>query len=167
MKRIAAFAVGLVLLTTSYMPATGEELTSKIVGVWKLKTFDRKVLSDGKITKPFGEHPTGIVIYTKGGHFTTFVAGDNRKAPAKPDPTDAERIDLFKTMYGFGGTYKIEGNKIVAHHDTSWIQAYTGTDRPPAVIEIVGKQLTATSSPFKSVLDGQDIVTISVWEQVE
>jgi hypothetical protein len=167
MKRIAAFAVGLVLLTASHMPAAGEDLASKIVGVWKLKTFDRKVLSDGKITKPFGEHPTGIVIYTKGGHFTTFAAGDNRKAPSKPDPTDAERVDLFKTMYGYGGTYKIEGNKLVGHLDTSWIEAWTGTDRPPAVIEISGKQLTLTSSPLKSVLTGEDIVTISFWEQVE
>jgi len=167
MQRIAAFAVGLGLLTVSHMPAAGEDLASKIVCVWKMKLFDRKVVADGKITKPFGEHPTGIIIYTKGGHFTTFVAGDNRKAPAKPDPTDAERIDLFKTMYGFGGTYKIEGNKIATHLDTSWIQAWTGTDRPPGVIEIAGKQLTITSSPFKSVLDGQDIVTISVWEQVE
>jgi hypothetical protein len=103
----------------------------------------------------------------KGGHFVVFVAGQDRKASAKPDPTDAERAELFKTMYGYGGTYKVDGNKLVTHIDTSWIQSWTGTDRPPAMVEIKDNQMTGTSSPFKSILDGQEVVTIATWERVE
>jgi len=79
----------------------------------------RKESATGKIVKSFGEHPAGIVIYTKGGHFVTFAAGQDRKKPAQADPSDAERIGLFKTMYGFGRTYKVQGNGLLPHLDTS------------------------------------------------
>jgi hypothetical protein len=41
------------------------------------------------------------------------------------------------------------------------------TDRPPTVVEIKDKQLTATSSPFKSTIDGQEIVVTTTWERAE
>jgi hypothetical protein len=167
MKWTLISAGALSLLLTLPEPTAAEDVSSSIVGVWKMTSFTRKEVATGKLVKAYGEHPAGMVIYTKGGHFVVFVAGQDRKAPAKPDPTDAERIELFKTMYGFGGTYKVEGNKIVTHLDTSWIQAWTGTDRPPAVVEIKDKQMTGTSAPFKSTLDGQEIVTIATWERVE
>jgi hypothetical protein len=101
-----------------------------------------------------------MVIYTP-GRALRFVRSRKRpQRPIKPDPTDAERIELFKTMYGYGGTYKVDGNKLVT---TPWIQAWTGTDRPPTVVEIKDKQLTATSSPFKSTIDGQEIVVTTTW----
>jgi len=43
----------------------------------------RKESATGKIVKSFGEHPAGIVIYTKGGHFVTFAAGQDRQKPAQ------------------------------------------------------------------------------------
>jgi Lipocalin-like domain len=144
-----------------------QDVSSSIVGVWKMTGWIRKETTTGKMVKTYGERPAGIVIYTKGGHFVTFVAGQDRKAPAKADPSDAERIELFKTMYGFGGTYKVDGNKLLTHLDTSWNQSWTGTDRPPTMIEIKDKQMTTTSSPFKSVLDGQEIVVTVAWERAE
>jgi hypothetical protein len=116
------------LLLTFTQPTAAQDVSSSIVGVWKMTSFTRKESATGKIVKSYGERPAGIVIYTKGGHFAAFVAGQERKAPAKADPTDAERIELFKSMYGFGGTYKVDGNKLVTHLETSWIQAWTGTD---------------------------------------
>ena len=167
MKRVAIHATGLAVLLSISWPAAAQDVASQIVGVWKLTSWTRKEMPSGKVVKSYGERPAGIVVYTKGGHFVSFVAGQDRKAPAKPDPTDAERIELFKTMYGFGGTYKIDGNKLVTHLDTSWNQAWTGTDRPPTTIEIKDKQMTGTSSAFKSVIDGQEIVATTIWERVE
>ena len=148
-------------------PTMAQDVASSIVGVWKMTGWVRKESATGKTIKYFGERPAGIVIYTKGGHFVTFVTGQDRKKPAQADPSDAERIELFKTMYGFGGTYKVEGNKLLLHLETSWNQSWAGTDRPPSVIEIKDKQMTTTSSPFKSNLDGQEIVAVATWERAE
>jgi hypothetical protein len=167
MMRTLITALVLAFLVGVPKPTSAQDVSSPIVGVWKMTSYTRKETVTGKIVKSFGEHPAGIVIYTKGGHFVSFVAAQDRKAPAKVDPTDAERIELFKSMYGFGGTYKIDGNKIVTHLDTSWIQAWTGTDRPPSVVEIKENVMTIASSPFKSTIDGQEIIVTTAWERIE
>ena len=73
----------------------------------------------------------------------------NRRAPAGPSPTDAERIELFKTAVFGSGTYRLEGNKLITRYDTSWHQAWTGAERVNTV-EITGKTLTSTCSPSKA-----------------
>jgi hypothetical protein len=168
MKNAVIFASISMLLAGLGQPAGAQDVSSQIVGVWKMTSFVRKESASGKLVKFYGEHPAGIVIYTKGGHFVSFTAGQDRKAPAKAEPTDAERVELFKSMNGFGGTYKIvEGNKLITHLDTSWIQTWTGTDRPPTTIEIKDKQMTTTSSPFKSTIDGQEIIVTTTYERIE
>jgi Lipocalin-like domain len=87
-----------------------------------------------------------------------FAVAEGRKVPAKPELSDAERIDLFKSMFAYSGNYKVEGNnKLVYHIDGLWNQSWTGTDLTRQV-EIAGTKLTIETSPFKSALDGQDIV---------
>jgi len=167
MKYAFISSVTFALVMTLSEPSSAQDLTASIVGVWKMTSFTRKEVVTGKTANQYGQHPAGMVAYTKGGHFVTFVTAEDRKAPARSDPTDAERIELFKTMYGYGGTYKIDGNKLMAHIDTSWVQSWTGTDRPASVIEIDGKQMTFTTSPFKSTLDGQEIVVMATWERIE
>jgi hypothetical protein len=168
MKHAVIFASIFTLLAGLGQPAGAQDVSTQIVGVWKMTSYVRKEQASGKFVKNLGERPAGILIYTKGGHFVSFVAGQDRKAPANVEPTDAERVELFKSMYGFGGTYKIvDGNKLVTHLDTSWIQAWTGTDRPPQAVEIKDKQMTITSSPFKSTLDGQEIIVTATWERIE
>jgi Lipocalin-like domain len=168
MMRLLIWTVALAFPFMQAPVAAAQDVGSQIVGVWRMTSWTRKETATGKLVKTYGEKPAGMVIYTKGAHFVAFVAGQDRKVPAKADPTDAERIELFKSMYGFGGTYKIvDGNKLITHLDTSWIQAWTGTDRPPTTIEIKDKQMTATSSPFKSTLDGQEIVVMTTWERAE
>jgi len=168
MKNAVIFASIFTLFTGLGQPAGAQDVSSQIVGVWKMTSYTRKETASGKLVKILGERPAGIVIYTKGGHFVSFVAGQDRKAPAKVEPTDAERVELFKSMYGFGGAYKIvDGNKLVTHLDTSWIQAWTGTDRPPTAVEIKDKEMMTTSSPFKSTMDGQEIVVTTTWERIE
>src|SRR5262245_16157505 len=114
-KRTLISAIVLALLSALSQPAVAEDVSSAIVGVWKMTSWTRKETGSGKLRKTFGERPAGTVIFTKGGHFLWFVTGQDRKAPEKPDATDAERIELFKSMFGFGGTYKVNGDKLVIH----------------------------------------------------
>ena len=41
------------------MAATAEDLASLLVGVWKLKTFERKEVTSGKSVKSYGDKASG------------------------------------------------------------------------------------------------------------
>ena len=49
---------------------------------------------------------------------------------------------------------------------TSWHQIGTGRDISGQA-EINGKTLTLTTEPFKSPLDGKEVVSVTAWERVE
>ena len=164
MKRILLSAVTLALAVTLAWPVSAQDLASSIVGVWKLKSQVRKEVATGKTTNTFGEKPTGHIIYN--GHVSFVVVADNRKAPAGPNATDAERSELFKTMVATSGTYTIQGNNVVIHVETSWNQSWTGTRRPSQA-EIRGNMLTLTTGPVKAAADGVEILSITTWERIE
>jgi hypothetical protein len=120
----AAAVIAVALWLTQ--PAASQDLASQIVGVWKYTSQNVKEVETGKIDHPYGQNPTGHIVYTKGGHVVFALAGDNRKVPASPALTDAERIALFTTMAGASGTYKVEGNTLTVTYTTSWNQTWTG-----------------------------------------
>ena len=163
MKRalMSAVAVAFLLMLPELLAA--QDLTSSIVGTWKLTSFARKELATGKTAATYGEHPTGYAYYTKGGHFLVFgVAQDRKKNEKIAAPTDAERVELFKSMFAWGGIYKIEGNKIIFDVDIAWVQSWVGTTRTYQV-EMASNKLTVTTPPFKSPTDGQDIVVVTTY----
>ena len=69
-------------------------------------------------------------------------------------------------MFAWGGIYKIEGSKIIFDVDIAWVQSWVGTTRTYQV-ELASNKLTVTTPPFKSTLDGQDIVVITTYERAE
>jgi Lipocalin-like domain len=132
-----------------------QDLSSQIVGVWKFISLSNKEVETGKVDHPYGMNPTGHIVYTKGGHAVFTLAGDNRKAPANPQFTDADRAELFNTMAAASGTYKVEGNTLTVIYGASWNQTWTGITQKRQ-IEIVGNKLTVTSAPFKNANTGKD-----------
>jgi hypothetical protein len=165
MKRILISAIGLAFVLTWAQPAPTQDLASQLVGVWKFTSQSTKEVATGKINHPYGEKPTGHIVYTKGGHVAFVLAGDNRKAPAGATATDAERIALFNTIAAGSGTYKVEGNTLIVTYAASWNQTWTGITQKRQ-FEIVGNKLTVTSDPTKN-LSGQDIVFVVTYERAE
>ncbi|MEP7070081.1 MAG: hypothetical protein ABI789_12605, partial [Usitatibacter sp.] len=88
----------------------------------------------------------------------------NRKAPAG-SVTDADRIELFKTMTAAGGTYKVEGNKVVFQSDASSTQS-TGA-KLTYEFKVTGSTLTMTTDPMKSAAGGLENVFVTTYERVE
>ena len=80
-------------------------------------------------------------------------------------PTEAERVELLKSMFAWGGTYKTEGNKVIFDVDIAWVQSWVGTRTYQ--VEMASNKLTVTTPPFKSTLDSQDIVVITTYERAE
>jgi hypothetical protein len=156
------FGLGIVL------PASAQDLASQIVGVWKVQKFDLcKVGTDECAAAPaFGDQPSGVVIFAKSGVLVTQVFGTSRVVPKTPDPTDEERVALFKSMFAWGGNYKLEGNKITTQIEFAWIESWKGQKRVHT-FKVEGTKLTVASSPFKSVIDGATITARLVLERIE
>jgi hypothetical protein len=112
MRKLLVAAVVLGLAT----PALADD-SVQLVGVWKMTSWSRHEVATGKDGKLFGEQPGGYLIFTKGGHFMWTGFKDQRPKPAAAEPTDGERVALFKTMCAYNGTYKVEGGKII---DSGW-----------------------------------------------
>ena len=157
---VMAFAL---VLTSS--PARAQETAASIVGVWKLTSFVRKEIGTDKAVQPFGEHPSGYRIHTRGGHAFYMFLHENRKAPAG-SITDAERIELFRTMTGAGGTYEVEGNRVVFRSDVSTAQSPPGTTLKYQ-FQIAGRTLTMTTDPIKNPAGGPESHFVTSYERVE
>ena len=164
MNRIS-MAVALALVLTASHATLAQDAASQIVGVWKVVDISRKEVASGKIDKPYGEKPGGYYIFTRGGHFFWTYVADNRQKPAGAALTDAERVELFKTLAFGTGTYKVEGDKVVQRYDSSWHQAWTGAERVTPLPTFSGTKMIQTSAPFKH--QGVDSVNTNTFERVE
>jgi hypothetical protein len=65
-----------------------------MVGVWKYTGSVQKILAAGETSKPHGENPNGMLIFSRGGHFMWIFIADGRKSPESLPPSDAEYIYL-------------------------------------------------------------------------
>jgi hypothetical protein len=158
---LVAFVAG------SAAPASTQDAASQLVGVWKLQKFDSCKAGTDECRAFYGEKPAGYMVFTRSGVFLSQGYAEKRVVPKTPDPTDEERVSLHKSMFAWGGRYKVEDDKVVVTVEISWNQAWTGTVRPGFKASVQGKTLTITSSPFKSTVDGTMVTTKLSLERVE
>jgi hypothetical protein len=159
-KSVAALT--LITLSLATWPATAEDITSPIVGLWKLTGNTTKIVATGAMERLAGEHPTGYQLFTKGGHMMFFQAAEGRKPPAGV-LTDAERVALFNTLVAYAGTYKVNGSKITIHMEGNAVPG--AADRAYAM-EVSGNKLILTADPFPNA-NGQQIVSIRTFERAD
>src|SRR5262249_57593432 len=105
-----------------------------------------------------------------GGPCTGRKGRSGRWAPARTlkqgagAPTDEERVGLFKTMYAYCGTYRVDGSKLLTQPKVAWTPNWTKREHT-ASWKVYGKTLTIETLPFKSQLDGVDVVAIVEFEK--
>jgi Lipocalin-like domain len=157
-RRIAVFLMG--LLASSIAAADSNAL----VGTWKLKSFVREITATGERYNQFGERPDGYLGYSDDGRMYVMIVARDRPTPAGV-PTDAERIELHKSMIAYGGGYRIEGASVVHHIDIAWDGTRLGSDQL-RFFSLDGDILTLKTPPLKSPVDGREGVGILIWEKV-
>ena len=155
------------LVVLGLAPPAFADDSVNLLGVWKMASWTRHEVASGKDVKAFGEQPGGYLIYTKGGHFMWTGFKDQRPKPAAAEPTDPERIALFKTMYVYNGTYKVEGGKIIDSIEGAWNEGWVGTTFTIDKYAVSDKTLTMVSAPFKATMDGVEMVVTTTYERVE
>jgi hypothetical protein len=160
-----AFFCACALALLGVVPVSAaDDLSSSIVGLWSINSFVRKDVASGVEEKPYGEYPQGRILYTKGGNILWFGVAENRPKPSGPAPSDAERVELFRSMFAFTGRYKVEGSSISGPTDVAWVPGWTAN---VANVKMTGNTIAITSSTFKSPVTGKDVVTITTAERLE
>ena len=166
-RTVVCFAAAIGILVGLVATSAIAESKNPIVGTWKLLSFSRHDLANGSDSNIVGEHPTGYISFTPGGHMVVWLVGDNRKPPSGAVATDAERLAWFKDIISaYGGTYSVEGNKYVMHIESAWIPAWYGTEQT-RFFSFDGSKLVVKTAPFKSAFDGMEVINTLVLEKVE
>jgi hypothetical protein len=164
MRSVAFLALASVPLCS--VPVTADDLATAMVGVWNITEFSRKDVASGTAEKPYGAHPKGRIIFTKGGNNIWLLVSENQPRPAAVAPTDPERAELFKNMFAFAGTYKVEGGSSYSGStQLAWVPGWSAGG--PAKVEVSGNKITITSNPFKSPVTDREVVTVTSAERIE
>ena len=101
------------------------ESQGKLVGIWKLVSFDVEYQESGKRQALFGTSPRGYIIFTPEGRMMTLITSEGRK----PGEAIEQKAELFRTMMSYTGIYKLDRDKIITKIDISWNEAWTGTNQ--------------------------------------
>ncbi len=142
------------------------DISSLIVGVWKLKSMSFQETSSGHAVLPFGEAPEGLIVFTKGGHMMALGVEAGRMPPSSSEVTDNERSALFRSMFAYGGEYCIDEGAAVTKVQISWNETWTGT-KQIRFAEVVGNELHLKSAPFLSPQTGREVIGMATWERIE
>jgi Lipocalin-like domain len=114
----------LVLFLIAAPPSLADD-RAKLLGTWRLVSFEAEFQKTGEREPVLGKNPTGYVIYTPEGRYMVILTGEGRKA-AK---TDQDRAELMKSMFAYTGLYRLEGDKIITKVDASWNPEFLGTEQ--------------------------------------
>jgi hypothetical protein len=114
--------VGLFLIAVQ--PSFADD-PAKILGIWRLVSFQAEYQATGERENTRGKNPTGYIIFTPEGRMMVVLTDEGRKAPK----TDQDRADLFRSIVAYTGIYRIEGDKWVTKVDVAMNPALVGTEQ--------------------------------------
>ena len=143
-------------------PVEGDAL----VGTWRLSAASASA-GDTKDSSPFGQSPSGLLIYTRDGTMAALISYDERKRFSVADwiaaPSD-EHADAFTTFLAYGGRYALADGRVTHRVEVASVENWVNTDFVRAV-ELDGDRLTLRTPPM--LLGGTERVMELVWERVE
>ncbi len=116
--------VVLVLFLIAVHPCFADD-RAKILGIWKLVSFEAEIQATGKKEPVMGQNPTGYVIFTPEGRAMFILTGEGRKAPK----TIQDRADLLNSLVAYTDMYRIEGDKWITKIDVAWNPEWIGTEQ--------------------------------------
>lgn len=113
MRARTALAAGLVFFLQTAIAVANDN--AKLVGTWKLVSFDTEFQS-GEPARPFmGQKWVGYTVFTNEGRTMSVWEAEGRTAPN----SDADRAALFRSTNALTGTYRYEGGTGIVEIDVA------------------------------------------------
>ena len=142
-RRAAPFILAVLFVSqTRAQERIGYVESQSPVGVWQLVEL-KNWTSDGQMSQPYGENPSGMFVYTEQGHLSIQIM----RTPAHPRLTqrpDAETLaGLARGYIAYYGTYEVDAeNGMLLHKPVGSLNPnYIDTTRPRPY-RITGDELT-------------------------
>ena len=137
--------------------------TNSLLGTWRLTSYVATGPTGQRLT-PYGERPTGYLVYSPEGRMQVIGIANDRRSAVGGSPSDEERLALYDTMFAYAGTFSVEGDRVIHHVDISWNETWTGTEQVRQ-FEVNGNILTITSR-LPDPVSGLENRYALVWERV-
>ena len=142
---------------------TAADLEKQLFGVWKIESIYTENRA-GERKKSYGERPNGYSILTREKLMTIIITTPDREVPI----TDADRNAAFTSMIAYSGSYRVEDDRFITNVDTSWNEAWTGTEQV-RFVELEGDTMTLTSAwqPDLNPSGNSEVRFVAVWTRVK
>ena len=101
------------------------ERDTELHGCWRLISFNTERQDSNERTQPWGADPNGRLIFDANGKMMVMITAQTRE----PGNTDEKVAALFRTMMAYTGRYRIEKDRFITKIDSSWNEAWNGTEQ--------------------------------------
>jgi hypothetical protein len=152
----------LILLVAAASTASAEP---PIVGAWNLVSYAWEDPATAASTLPWGEKPSGRLLFLPDGHTGVTITGQARQPAVRGEDGLVEKqARLCQTVTAYSGTYAIRGSTMTVRVEVASDPGMVGTDLAREV-RIEGDLLTIRTAPMKSMSDGKMHVYALAWKR--
>ncbi|MDP9937944.1 lipocalin-like domain-containing protein [Ectopseudomonas alcaliphila] len=116
------------LATMAGEPEMPRDKANQVAGTWRMVSATLE--ADGRIERPYGENPQGMLVFTQGMHFVEVLTdGDMPRfqSNARGGGSDEENRRAMASSIGFFGTYSVDeqgrfaGNRVEGATFPNWV----------------------------------------------
>lgn len=123
----------------------------KLIGTWKLLSFELINKTSDKIFYPYGKNPIGTLIFSVDNFMTVTIMADNRENLSVESiqmATEQEKIKTIESYLSYSGTWRIDNDKIFVTVLVSLLPNWTNKEHYRH-FKISGNKLTFQTPTMK------------------
>jgi lipocalin-like protein len=136
-----------------------------LIGTWKQLSGTMVEEGGSEQKSNLSAAPNGYVNFSADGRLILLSTDSARKPPAGQVATPAEAEALYRSMIGYAGSYKVEGNMVTYDLDVTWNESWTGT-KQVRFWDVNGDRLTVTTPKIVNPLTGKPSVFRLTFQKV-
>ena len=148
-------------------PMDGRSLRERLVGSWKLVSYEVRSDDGRRVIYPLGKDAKGYILYTPDGYMSAQIMQLDRPRYQAADPeggADEESAQAARGYLAYSGPYHVEDESVVVHEAEvslfpNWVEE---TLSRKAVLN--GRRLELSTTAPVPVGDEQ-LTAVLVWER--
>lgn len=152
----------LLAILFAWPAAADEDASAKLVGAWRLISFQLHVVGEGSESKDiFGPSPFGRIIFSPEHYVIVLISRPDRHPPSN----EADAASLLSSMIAYTGKFRMEGDKFITSVDGAWNEVFKGTEQV-RYFDLAGDKLTIRTPEQQSgALIGKRTVATLVFQR--
>ncbi|MFD7003889.1 lipocalin-like domain-containing protein [Streptomyces mirabilis] len=143
-------------------------LRERLIGTWRLVSYETRRVSDGSVDHPFGKDPLGLILYTPDGYMSAQLMARGAQPFDQADlhlASNAELAQAARHYLAYSGPFEVsEDGRLTHHMSVSLFPNWLGQTQE-RIVTLTDRllQLT-TTAPLLS--EGHLCEPYLIWERV-